>query len=48
MMGFGAFAFTLCVVYIAVWSATGDARTTYVAMDDEDQLVARKKVSRWN
>lgn len=50
MMGFGAFAFTLCVIYMVVWSfTTREARkNTYAALDDEDRIVSRKRKSRWD
>jgi hypothetical protein len=48
MMIFGACAISLCVSYIAYWRATADNQgQTYTALDDHDQLVTRKKQSKW-
>ncbi len=49
MMGFGAFTFVLCISYIIAWSmmSSEQRKTTYTAMDDQDNLVSRKKKSRW-
>ena len=43
MMGLGAFAFALCLAYLAAWSymSSGQTRTTYAAMDDTDTIVTR-------
>ncbi len=47
MIGLGLFALVLCLTYLVAWSITGKSKNTYVALDDRDQLVSKKKASRW-
>ena len=49
MITFGILAFSTCVLYIYNMrrSAAEDLANTYTALDDQDQLVLRKKRSRW-
>ena len=49
MITFGILAFSTCVLYIYNMrrSAAEDFANTYTALDDQDQLVLRKKRSRW-
>ena len=49
MITFGILAFSSCALYLynMRMSAAQDGAKTYTALDDEDQLVLRKKRSRW-
>ena len=49
MIAFGIVAFSSCVSYLYYMrkSAAEDGAKTYTALDDQDQLVLRKKRSRW-
>ena len=50
MITFGILAFSSCVLYLynMKTSANEDGAKTYTALDDQDQLVLRKKRSRWD
>ena len=50
MITFGILAFSSCVLYLynMRMSANEDGGKTYTALDDQDQLVLRKKRSRWD
>ena len=50
MITFGILAFSSCVLYLynMRMSASEDGAKTYTALDDQDQLVLRKKRSRWD
>ena len=50
MMGVGALAFILCVTYLTVWSfgTKEERKSTYAALDEQDKIVSRKRVSRWD
>ena len=48
MMWFGAITFTSCVSYIFYMKYQHKNEKVYTAMDDNDQLVLRKKRSGWD
>merc|ERR1712213_219243 len=48
MMWFGAITFTSCVSYIFYMKYQHKNERVYTAMDDNDQLVLRKKRSGWD
>ena len=45
MMFFGVVAFSSCIFYLAKMNYS--AKTTYVAMNDKDELITKTKQSRW-
>ena len=49
MIAFGISAFSACVLYLYNMRKNTELNgaKTYTALDDEDQLVLRKKRSRW-
>ena len=49
MITFGIIAFSTCIGYIWYMRSVAelDGVKTYTALDDQDQLVLRKKRSRW-
>ena len=48
MIVFGLVTFTSCIIYIGVMVYNGEKqKKVYIAMDDNDELVAREKKSRW-
>ena len=54
MMGLGAFAFSMCAIYLVVWSVQGGGNNndpgsrTHNALTDDDSIVAKKKRSHWD
>ena len=48
MMWFGAITFTSCISYIVYMKYQHKHEKVYTALDDNDQLVLRKKRSGWD
>ena len=48
MMWFGAITFTSCVSYIIYMRSQWKHEKVYTAIDDNDELVLRKKRSGWD
>ena len=48
MMGLGAFAFSMCVIYMVLWKLQTPDQQTHNALTDDETIVARKKRSHWD